>query len=166
MRRSRILCGLFALAATLVNLPAAAAHENATFVNELLTILNETRSPDAFLVTITVLSELKPDARQVVSTIIRNAERLKLFAQTDPERFSEQQRMILGCLEGLMKHARESVPAGAGTGVVGSGQADPLVSQSPRHLPEVSETDRLNEPQPGVVKASGYREPPGRLKAR
>src|SRR5207244_8896475 len=63
----------------------------AGFIDELVSILNETRSPDAFLVTLSILQELKPEARAVVPAIIRNAERLRLLKRTNPDQPTEQQ---------------------------------------------------------------------------
>jgi hypothetical protein len=73
------------------------------FIGELISILNETRSPDAFLVTLSILQEVKPEARVVVPAIIRNAERLRLFKRTDPDQPTEQQKMIVECIAALLK---------------------------------------------------------------
>jgi hypothetical protein len=93
---------------------------NEGFVGELVSILNETRSPDAFLVTLSILQEIKPDARAVVPEIIRNAERLRLFKRTDPDHPTEQQKMIVECIAALMKK-----DAGPETGELGPGALDP-----------------------------------------
>jgi hypothetical protein len=77
------------------------------FVEDLVSILNETHSPDAFLVTLSVLQELKPDARVVVPAIIRNAERLRLFKRTKADQATEEQRMIVECLAGFVKKDAE-----------------------------------------------------------
>jgi hypothetical protein len=73
------------------------------FVRELLAILCETRSHDAFLVTLSILQEMKADPRMAVPVIIRNAERLKLFACTEPDQATEKQRMVTECIAGLIK---------------------------------------------------------------
>ena len=80
----------------------------AGFIDELVSILNETRSPDAFLVTLSILQEIKPDAQTVVPAIIRNAERLRLFKRTDPDQPTEQQKMIVECIAALLK--KDNVP--------------------------------------------------------
>jgi hypothetical protein len=78
------------------------------FVGELISILNETRSPDAFLVTLSILQEIKPDARAVVPVIIRNAERLRLFKRTDPDQPTEPQKMIVECIAALLNKVADS----------------------------------------------------------
>src|SRR5262249_12661779 len=80
------------------------SRRDAKFTDELLSILNETKSPDAFLVTLSILQEVKPDAQEVVPAIIRNAERLRLFKRTDPDQPTEQQKMIVECIAALMKN--------------------------------------------------------------
>jgi hypothetical protein len=50
------------------------------YIAELLAIMQETKSVDAFVMTLTVLVDAQPDHRLVVPTVIRNAERLGLFA--------------------------------------------------------------------------------------
>src|SRR5262249_27186361 len=52
-----------------------------SYLTELLTILGKTTSFDAFLVTVSVLAETQSDARQVIPTVIRNAERLGIYGQ-------------------------------------------------------------------------------------
>jgi hypothetical protein len=86
--------------------PSPTADEQ--FFRELLGILNETRSQDAFLVTLSILQELKADPYRAVPVIIRNAERLKLFGRTSPDHISEQQRMVAECIAALIN--KESVP--------------------------------------------------------
>jgi hypothetical protein len=55
-------------------------------VQELMTILKETRSPDTFLVTVTVLGRMGPAAKSAIPAIIRNAERLEMLTDVaNPE---------------------------------------------------------------------------------
>jgi hypothetical protein len=49
------------------------------YVADLLGILQETKSTEAFLTTLDALVEAKPDHRQVVPAIIRNAERIGIY---------------------------------------------------------------------------------------
>jgi protein involved in polysaccharide export with SLBB domain len=51
------------------------------YVADLIGILRETNSPDAFVVALDLLVEEKPDHRQVVPVIIRNAERLGIYGR-------------------------------------------------------------------------------------
>jgi hypothetical protein len=48
-------------------------------IDELIAILKETKSPETFLVTATVLGGMGPEAKRTLPVLIRNAERLKLF---------------------------------------------------------------------------------------
>jgi hypothetical protein len=50
------------------------------YVDELLTILETTHSPDAFMVALTQLKEAGADSHQAIPSAIRNAERLGIFA--------------------------------------------------------------------------------------
>jgi hypothetical protein len=61
----------------------------------MVSILNETRSTDAFIATILALHRAKVDGKLVVPAIIRNAERLKLFADTDPNKEGTTHQQIL-----------------------------------------------------------------------
>jgi hypothetical protein len=61
--------------------PAAGTNPDEKYVGELLDILEHTRSPDSFQVTLTLLIEAKADARRTVPVAIRNAERLGIFAR-------------------------------------------------------------------------------------
>jgi hypothetical protein len=76
------------------------------YVAELLTILQETKSVDAFLVTLDVLVETKADHRVVVPAVIRSAERLGLLAQhmlkDDNGRHAEVSGMITDALDRLI----------------------------------------------------------------
>jgi hypothetical protein len=67
--------------------PAGSASESGRddrYVRELLDILKETQSPDAFQLTLMVLVEAKADPRVAVPVAIRNAERLGLLGRTVP----------------------------------------------------------------------------------
>ncbi|MCI0456229.1 MAG: hypothetical protein L0Z62_04515 [Gemmataceae bacterium] len=196
MRGSGMLCGLLILGGLLGGVrpvradegsirPPAVGHD--PFLSELLAILNETRSPDAFLVTISILQEMKPEARLVVPAIIRNAERLKLFAHTKPEEATEEQRTIADCIAALMKKEPAAIDQdggaltggaiGAATGALsGAGVAtptdDPLFQQGP---PEALRPIPLSDCDPllgcdsihGKVKSNpGENVSPGRVKPR
>jgi hypothetical protein len=91
------------------------------FIGELVSILNETRSPDAFLVTLSILQEIKPEARTVVPVIIRNAERLRLFKRTNPDQPTEQQKMIVECIAALLNKLADSEAGGLGRGALDAG---------------------------------------------
>src|SRR6516225_1480091 len=43
--------------------------------------MSQTKSVDAFLVSVSLLAEVKPEARQVIPAVIRNAERLGIYGR-------------------------------------------------------------------------------------
>ncbi len=88
-------------------IPTEANTAEEGFINELVSILNATHSSDAFLVTLSILQELRADAHVVVPAIIRNAERLKLFKRTDPDQPTAQQKMITECISDLLQKNQE-----------------------------------------------------------
>jgi hypothetical protein len=83
-------------------------------VGELVTILNETKSPDTFVVTVSCLGMMGHDARMAVPSIIRNAERLGLLKEVSEFAWEEscedakpgkQQRIaegIMDCLDQIL----------------------------------------------------------------
>jgi hypothetical protein len=82
-------------------------------VQELVAILNETKSPDTFIVTTSALGMMGHDARPAVPSIIRNADRLGLlkgiseFAGEEAQEAkpSKQQRIaegIMDCLDQIL----------------------------------------------------------------
>jgi hypothetical protein len=83
-------------------------------VHELVTILNETKSADTFVVTASCLGMMGHDARPAVPSIIRNAERLGLLKgasevvcdeESEESKPTKQQRMaegIMDCLDQIL----------------------------------------------------------------
>jgi uncharacterized protein (TIGR03067 family) len=57
------------------------AKHNDPYVAELLDLIAQTKSVDAFMVTVKLLAEESPEARQVIPTVIRNAERLGIYGR-------------------------------------------------------------------------------------
>jgi hypothetical protein len=76
------------------------------YIAELLTILQETKSVDAFIMTLNLLVDARPDHRQVVPAVIRNAERLGLLAKhmlkQDAGREADVAELITNALERLV----------------------------------------------------------------
>lgn len=65
---------------------SSAATTDEHIVQELVTILKETRSPDTLLVTVTVLGRMGPAAKPAIPVIIRSADRLELLKDiSNPE---------------------------------------------------------------------------------
>jgi hypothetical protein len=79
------------------------------FVHELITILNETRSSDAFIATVLALHRAGVDGKLVVPAIIKNAERLKLFIDTNPDQGTAQQKTILKAVMLMLKKSEHKV---------------------------------------------------------
>jgi hypothetical protein len=82
-------------------------------VQELIAILNETKSPDTFIVTASALGMMGHDARPAVPSIIRNADRLGLLKgiselageESEEAKPTRQQRIaegIMDCLDQIL----------------------------------------------------------------
>jgi hypothetical protein len=150
---------------------------SADFIGELISILNETRSPDAFLVTLSILQEIKPEARTVVPAIIRNAERLRLFKRTDPDQPTEQQKMIVECIAVLLKKDNDpSTNAAvilrdaenlrrAGAAILGASAGHPA-EPLPTPVEERPEGDPLLGTPGGETKPADDAIIPGKVKSR
>ncbi len=127
MRRVRLLAGVLIVAGCLAGgkvalagdspqgdqpfiPPAVRSSSEEQFVGDMVSILNETQSPDAFLATVLALHRAKVEGKRVVPAIIHNAERLKLFADTPPEQGTEQQKAVLKCVLLLLKRANGVSP--------------------------------------------------------
>jgi hypothetical protein len=102
-----------------------AAPEEADDTKELLAILKETESPDTFLITLKLVVARTPDARGLLPTAIRNAERLGITKGMASGKLTHEQEMFAEAIEDLAdaKKARAStaswsVQAGHGVRVV------------------------------------------------
>jgi hypothetical protein len=83
-------------------------------VQELIVLLNETKSPDTFIVTASALGMMGHDARPAVPSIIRNADRLGLLKgisemigseEAEEAKPSRQQRLaegVMDCLDQIL----------------------------------------------------------------
>jgi hypothetical protein len=116
-----------------VSASGEAAKPNAKLVAELMDILNETESPDTFLLTLTCLESVEVEPVAVLPALLRNAERLGITegivnrlndsakpANAKAEAVAKQQEALLHSLEHFLKAcegAREKKDAG-GKGVV------------------------------------------------
>jgi hypothetical protein len=61
--------------------PSSRSEAKVPYVADLLDLVGQTKSVDAFLVTVSLLAKARPDARQVVPAVIRNAERLGIYGR-------------------------------------------------------------------------------------
>jgi hypothetical protein len=79
--------------------------DNAKLVEELLAILQETRSADTFIVTVKALSDLGPDAKTAVPAIIRGGDRLGLFKDIETQAKEEEGSglMIVDAIEEILR---------------------------------------------------------------
>ncbi len=66
---------------TVVATKSARPNVKDPYVAELVDLMIETKSVDTFLVTLNLIAESKTEARQVIPTIIRNAERLGIYGK-------------------------------------------------------------------------------------
>jgi hypothetical protein len=96
-------------AATCVSAPPPCcpqcAPENAKLVDELLTILKETKSADTFLVAVKALSDIGPDAKKAVPAIIRGAEQHGLLKDIREQVKEEEGAglMIMDAIEEILR---------------------------------------------------------------
>jgi hypothetical protein len=98
----------------LATLPGAAPAGQAEYEKELLSILATTRSTDAFCVTLGLLGETKVDPREAIPVVIRNAERLGIFADSlQRDSMSGMGESVCKVLEKLSQRMRaeEQTPA-------------------------------------------------------
>jgi hypothetical protein len=89
--------------------PSAADPAATEFVHELVAVLNETRSSDAFIATVLALHRAGVDGKLVVPAIIKNAERLKLFVDTNPDQGTAQQKTIMEAVLLMLKKGGKKV---------------------------------------------------------
>jgi hypothetical protein len=84
---------------------APSSPDNAKLVEELLAILKETQSTDAFLVTVKALSDVGPDAKTAVPAIIRGADRLGLLKDIEKQAKDEEGSgiMIVDAIEEILR---------------------------------------------------------------
>jgi hypothetical protein len=111
---------------------AKAAREK--LVQELVTILSETKSVETYFVTVSALGMMGRDARPAVPAIIRHAERLEIFKDIsfdDSEKPNRQQRIAEGIMDSL----------------------EQILSKQPVAPPQVSYqvTPAMCPPPPGMV---------------
>jgi hypothetical protein len=90
---------------------AKARYTDKDLKGELLAILQETWSPDTFLVTLELLAELDAGNKRLIPIIIRNAERVGVFGNTPLKKWNEKQNHVAECL-GLF-YAKEKQKAAA-----------------------------------------------------
>jgi hypothetical protein len=101
----------FASARSSASAPKTTADSD-KLIDELATILQETKSPETFLVTAMTLGRLGPKARRTLPVVIRNAERLQLLdGLCDPHISNENRATAQGVVEVI------EMILGASTGV-------------------------------------------------
>jgi hypothetical protein len=116
----------------------------------MLAILNETKSVDTFLMTLGLLADAKADHRAILPTVIRNAERLGIFArhvlQGESSPDAEAFAAVSKAIEKLVPHAQHAVaPMSAPKRgrVVPAGPTVPDGSQTKFYLPQENATPVL-----------------------
>ncbi len=92
-----LVMGVLAVGAS----PAGAANKDAQYVEELVTILEETRSVDAFIVAVHLLQDLPVERHVIVPRIIRHAERLGILSNHSGSDQKELAEEIVSSLEKL-----------------------------------------------------------------
>jgi hypothetical protein len=85
----------------------------ASLVEELVGVLDQTTSRQTFLVTLAVLRDLGQEAKPAVAAILRNADRLKLFADEDSVRCKQAAADVLSAIKEILR--TEAMPPMATT---------------------------------------------------
>jgi len=127
-------------------------------VSNMIAILNETKSPDTFIVTISTLMVLKdagklknPNLAQVLPAIIRNAERLGLWKgmiEEDEITGTVMQKSILECMQRLIQNSQGSNSSARSAPDCGNGRCLP-----PQLIP-------ITPPSNGESRSSGPAQQP------
>jgi hypothetical protein len=74
---------------------------------ELLTLMNETESPDTFLIAVEALAGLEPERKGLIAAVVRNADRLGLLKGVASGKVTEHQEVITKMLEKLVQARTE-----------------------------------------------------------
>jgi hypothetical protein len=98
------------------------AKADARYTKELLDILQTTRSVDAFVVTLHLLADTDMDARTVLPVVVRNAERLGVFADSLAQDKDDEDKaftLIMEMIDKLANRMTATHPA-QGTAIGGA----------------------------------------------
>jgi hypothetical protein len=92
--------------------PSKIAEKPVALVDDLVALLNETKSRETFAVTLAVLQNLGTDARSAVPAIMRNADRLGLFegALTGDSKGKEAAADVLDTIAAILGKKITNVP--------------------------------------------------------
>jgi hypothetical protein len=74
---------------------------------ELLTLINETESPDTFLIAVEALTGLEPERKGLIAAVVRNADRLGLLKGVASGKVTEHQEVITKMLDKLVQARTE-----------------------------------------------------------
>jgi hypothetical protein len=111
------------------------ANADAQYTNELLDILQTTHSVDTFVVTLNLLVDTDVEPRMAIPLIIRNAERIGVFADTLQDEDQEKPSALVVDVIGTLKnrlHAHQP-PTGAATGCAKGAAAGGSCEASKEH---------------------------------
>jgi hypothetical protein len=134
------------------------------YVLELLDILGQTKSVDAFLVTVALLAEVKPEARSAIPVVIRNAERLGIYGRYALEKDSASGDLARQLAEQLKQMATSSE---TGKVTARPGESINLPSghyldygRLPMNIPDASPSPSAPERKKEQSRKDNFRTPP------
>jgi hypothetical protein len=110
--------------------------KSAALVEQLVALLNETKSKETFTVTLIVLQKLGTEAKSAVPAILRNADRLGLFegALSGDSKGKQSTTDVLDTIDAVLGKTPSpqpsAVPAPATCGAVLSGGREPAAVSS------------------------------------
>ncbi len=95
---------------------SAAPKDEPDDVAELLALINETESPDTFLIAVEALTGLEPERKGLVAAVVRNADRLGILKGIASNKVTEQQEAVAKALEKLLQARTEGKNRGRTSG--------------------------------------------------
>jgi hypothetical protein len=104
------------------------AEEQSAYLEDLLSILDETKSPDAFMLTLRCLDDDKADPRVLIPAAIRNAERLGILRDHGGKEGRKQERAET--FAELLEHIHKRMPKVAATRVTAEPTKKPCAGGS------------------------------------
>ncbi len=121
------------------------------YLRELVEVLGETRSVDAFLAVVTVLARENKEARAVVPAVIRNAERLGIFGRFALDKDAPEAQLAQNVTELLDQMCRQngvSCCTSAQTGPISAGPVAQAAVSAAKHWALRTELDQAVPAEP------------------
>jgi hypothetical protein len=147
--------------------PPARQEVKDPYVAELLDVISQTKSVDAFLVTVSLLADARAEPKQVLPVVIRNAERLGIYGRyafDEEARGAEVARQLTELLGQMSKGKTRPAPTRGQTGPGPYSRLFDLVHDAVGETFDISYANRfdgrieaVSRPIPGLPQAAGRR---------